>query len=278
MPKTYDRQTFKLDGKLDLELSFEGKAITTSVYVKLDAYDQLLLSEGVCQSLGIVNYHLAVIPYARNKERKRAVSTEIPNCVTDPETVELQTVRVQLVQAVTVLPYQAVLVPVVCDQEIQSTAVFEPRSLSDEGVIVEPALIQPNEPVYICVANTTSYTQHLSKNLEMGLATEASIVEDERSFPIITIVSSETPEVAKDWRQGQIETLFCDKVTLSGQQQRNLIELLKKHHVGERGETDLVQFEINTGDAKLKKQRARRMPFSVRKEISRQLKKCNKLV
>ncbi len=38
MPKTYDRQTFKLDGKLDLKLSFDGKAMTTSVYVKLDAY------------------------------------------------------------------------------------------------------------------------------------------------------------------------------------------------------------------------------------------------
>ena len=34
------------------------------------------------------------------------------------------------------------------------------------------------------------------------------------------------------------------------------------------GETE---FEINTGDAEPKKQRARRMPFSVREEISRQL-------
>ncbi len=194
VPKTYDRQMFKVDSRLYLEVSFEGKTITTSVYVKLDAYDQLLLSERVCHNLGIVNYHLAVVPYARTKERKRAVTPKTSNCVTDPEAVELQTVRVQLVQAVTVLPYQAVLVPVVCDQEMQSTAVFEPKSLSDEGVIVEPALIQPNEPVYVRVANATGYTQDLSKNLEMGLATEASVVAD--STPIINVVTSEPPEMA----------------------------------------------------------------------------------
>ncbi len=80
-----------------------------------------------------------------------------------------------------------------------------------------------------------------------------------------------------------METLFHDKLTLSEQQQRNLIELLKKHHVafsleeGERGETDLVQFEINTGDAEPKKQRAQRMPFSVREEISRQLQKMQQI-
>ena len=29
----------------------------TPVYIKMDAPDQLLLSEGVCQQLGIVSYH-----------------------------------------------------------------------------------------------------------------------------------------------------------------------------------------------------------------------------
>ena len=57
-----------------------------------------------------------------------------------------------------------------------------------------------------------------------------------------------------------------------------LIELLKEHHAafsledGERGETDLVEMEIDTGDAKPKRQRIRRMPFAVRQEVSRQLK------
>ena len=41
---------------------------------------------------------------------------------------------------------------------------------------------------------------------------------------------------------------------------------------GERGETDLVHMEINTGDAYPRKQRMRRMPFALRQEVARQLR------
>ena len=34
----------------------------TPVYVKMDAKEQLLLSEGVCRQLGIVTYHREVVP------------------------------------------------------------------------------------------------------------------------------------------------------------------------------------------------------------------------
>ena len=40
---------------------------------------------------------------------------------------------------------------------------------------------------------------------------------------------------------------------------------------GERGETDLTRFNIDTGDAQLKKQLARRIPFAVREEVSQQI-------
>ena len=42
---------------------------------------------------------------------------------------------------------------------------------------------------------------------------------------------------------------------------------------GERGETDLVQLEIDTGDAPPKQQCPRRIPFVLREEVSKQLKK-----
>ena len=42
---------------------------------------------------------------------------------------------------------------------------------------------------------------------------------------------------------------------------------------GERGETELVQFHINTGDAEPKRQPPRRVPFAVREEINEQLAK-----
>ena len=43
VPRTYNQQTFKLDGKMDLELAFSGIVMRTTVYVKMNAYDQLLL-------------------------------------------------------------------------------------------------------------------------------------------------------------------------------------------------------------------------------------------
>ena len=49
-----------LDGQLDLHISFSERVICTTVYVKLVAPDQLLLSEAVCCQLGIVSYHPSV--------------------------------------------------------------------------------------------------------------------------------------------------------------------------------------------------------------------------
>ena len=82
----------------------------TSGYVELDAYDQLL-SERVFRSLGIVTYHPAVVPYDCNNERQRLLQSEPVDrkaLETDQSEPELQTVRVQLVKAVSILPYQEV--------------------------------------------------------------------------------------------------------------------------------------------------------------------------
>ena len=56
-PRTYDQHMFTLDGRMDLDITFDGKTMCTPVYIKMDAQDQLLLAEGVCQQLGIVSYH-----------------------------------------------------------------------------------------------------------------------------------------------------------------------------------------------------------------------------
>jgi len=56
-PRNYDYHPFRLDGRMD---SFGDKEMMTSVCIKLDAVDQLLLSESVCCLLDIVSYHSAV--------------------------------------------------------------------------------------------------------------------------------------------------------------------------------------------------------------------------
>lgn len=69
---------------------------------------------------------------------------------------------------------------------------------------------------------------------------------------------------------------------LPEEERRMLLEFLADHHEtfcleeNERGETDLVQFEIDTGNAAPKKLPVRRMPFTVRQEVARQFKRMQK--
>ena len=51
---------------MDLTISYAGKMLTTSVYIKMDAEGPLLLSKGVCQQLGTIQYH----PYVEVKPLK----------------------------------------------------------------------------------------------------------------------------------------------------------------------------------------------------------------
>ena len=63
----YDGKPFTLDGRLQLNLTFGEYTMSTPVYVKMDAEDQLLLSEGVCRQLGIVSYHPNVCEHQKQK-------------------------------------------------------------------------------------------------------------------------------------------------------------------------------------------------------------------
>ena len=66
------------------------------------------------------------------------------------------------------------------------------------------------------------------------------------------------------------------------EQTQKLHDLLEEFHVtfsldeNERGETDLAEMEIWTGDATPRKVPAHRMPLTVRQEVSRQLKAMQK--
>ena len=66
-PKTYDGKPFALHGRMDLDTSFGGVTMLTPVYIKLDAPESLLLSEGVCRQLNILSYHPNVVKAQRNK-------------------------------------------------------------------------------------------------------------------------------------------------------------------------------------------------------------------
>lgn len=57
-PHNYDRKPFHLDWRL--ELTFGESTMKMSVYIKMDAPEPLLLSEGVCRQLDIGKYHPGV--------------------------------------------------------------------------------------------------------------------------------------------------------------------------------------------------------------------------
>ena len=54
---TYNQKPMTLNGCIDMRITFGEKNIISTVYIKLVAHDQILLSEVACHLLGIVNYH-----------------------------------------------------------------------------------------------------------------------------------------------------------------------------------------------------------------------------
>ena len=71
VPYTYDGKSFELDGRMDLDISFDGHTMTTPVYLKMDAKDSLLLSEGVCRQLKIISLHSNVDGHGEQQSKRK---------------------------------------------------------------------------------------------------------------------------------------------------------------------------------------------------------------
>ena len=48
------------------------------IYIKMDAYDQLLLSEGICRQLGMIQFHPHVESWRGGKKKPPAKATMEP--------------------------------------------------------------------------------------------------------------------------------------------------------------------------------------------------------
>ena len=102
----------------------------------------------------------------------------------------------------------------------------------------------------------------------------------------VDIVGPEEPELqleAVNRKQLQVNMGSDSRMGSQCEQNRKkrdqLVALLEKYHEifslteGERGETELTQMYIDTGDAILKKQPVRRVPFAIRQEVAKELQK-----
>ena len=99
---------------------------------------------------------------------------------------------------------------------------------------------------------------------------------------LVQVVNSEVdkqeePDEHNQWRQDRLLEIVGKPELLDESQAKAFAMFLSEHHDvfcladGERGETDLVEMDIDTGGAVPKRIPARRMPLAVRREVARQL-------
>ena len=185
----------------------------TPVYVKMDSKEQVLLSEGICRHLGIVTYHEAVTPGRNRKENSVPGETEKVPEANGASTVDA-----------------------VCQAEaggercVRSEVDWQWDGQSlDATDIIKVGDVDPQ-------METSKGKQHQVNLVRDGGG------EDEESRKRVLVSLLE---------EGLLDTLLSEK--------EQLIALLEKHHEvfslmeGERGETDLTQIHIDTGDAIPKK-------------------------
>ena len=124
-------QSKRTDSRMDLEVIFGKRVITTPVYLKMEAHDPLLLSEGVCRQLGIISYHTEV-------RCSRKISVAGPSW----EAV-VPVVKVQLIQSAKILPQQSVQVTAKVEESLEGTWLLEPDpDLEEFGVCAQESLLQ----------------------------------------------------------------------------------------------------------------------------------------
>ena len=257
-----------------LDVTFEDKTMCTPVYVKMDAPEQLLLSEGVCRQLGIVTYHPSL------------------GVGSGKETSPVQTVHIRLVDTVRIPPLQSAVVQLETEgrKELKGPVLLEPSSQFSEsashGVQFGETLIGDMTGLaQVVLSNPTGFTQSLDKGAWIGHAAQAAFVEPPEEAAMVRVIREFSPDDTALRRKKLAKLFERQGDNLKCQEKDELYLLLSNYHEAfaltdderERGETGLVQLGIDTGDAPPKKQAPRRAPFALRQEIAKQLRKMQDL-
>ena len=286
--------------------------LTMPVYIKMDTEEPLLLemdteeplllSEGVCRQLGIIQYHSDVKALSL-KERQEAVSAAMTERAGEPTA---RPVKDGVVPATTVRLVQSLRLPAgrcaVVQVEIEGTPqgalqVLESApSLQDElGLELTDAVVQVSEMgrAQVLVMNNSGFTQRVVSGTLLGEAVEAMVMDSQKALTAALNSSQPSSEdsspdvercevlkidVSEDERKHRLLEMVEISGLLDPEQAECLREFLGDHHQafsidpGERGETGMVQMEVDMGDAHPRRQPVCRMPFAVRQEVARQLK------
>ena len=274
IPRTYDQRPFKVDGKMDLDISFGDVTMQTPVYIKMDAADQLLLSEGVCRQLGIVTYHDEVGKYkaGRKQEQRKAM---------------VPAVSVSTVKTIHVLPHQSIVAQVGVPPSTGPLLLEHDCTLEEStGLQLEDTLIHTNKQglAYTIFSNPTGCSSCVNAGTIIGRAVEVEIIEGtEPNSRMTKPEDGKSPTVKSvqltSDRKRKLLDLINRPTLLNKKQTQELEDFISNHHAAfslndlERGETNLLDMEIHTGKETPRRVATRRMPFAVRQEVARQL--CN---
>ena len=229
----------------------------TTVYVKMDAHDQLLLSEGVCRQLGIISYHDKV-------EKWRGGSKQLTRCKKTTAVAKVPTVKVKLVKAIRLLPHQSVIATVQCDtsnkpllMELKGDGLLQP-----EDVLLAPSI---NGQANVVINNSSGCSCVIAGGTCIGEAVEVEPIlpgeansekleelEMDVSYPSVRRIP---PTLGAEERKRVLRELVPRPVSLDGERLQKFNKFLESPHEAfslepqERGETHLVEMEISTGNA-----------------------------
>ena len=222
LPRFYDRKPFTLNGRLDLDITFGDKTMCTPIYLKTDAPEELLLSEGVCRQLGIVSHHSDVLPGkgVESDHKKSAKGTKAE--------VVVPTVGGRLLQSVRRLPQQRAFVPVVVERgNLKPDSVlveYDPEIKKSTGLQVEDALLKPTPEGFaqLLVTNPSGYTQSAVRGIVLGEALEATVIQPEE-----THLSTQAYTVTVEGSHGTVAREDCAEGTSALKERRQkLLNLL----------------------------------------------------
>ena len=165
IPFTYDRHQFQLDGYVDLNVTFEQRTMCTPVYLKMDAHDNLLLSEGLCHQLVIAPYHPKV---SADTHTSKECSTK--------------SVRVSLVSTVRIPPRMSATVIATLDNCTvnDGSFLFQPVAPNDcDGLQLDESLIKVSKGgrTTIALSNQSGYTCKLLQGTCVGILAEVDSVD-----------------------------------------------------------------------------------------------------
>ena len=195
VPRNYDGREFCLDGCIEMDITFHEKTITTTVYIKMDAVDQLLLSEGVCRQLGIVMYHTSVVP------RK----------TTRPKVATVPSIKVRLVQSLKLPPSQCALVPVKLESQTTVKASHRGRTPARRHRTDPGECCCGKGTTHLVITNMSGLTQRISEGTIVGEAQAAEVITPEAGgtgAPLVDVRKLTSAQDEKD-SDGTASTPAC---------------------------------------------------------------------